>query len=300
MDIPSKKDMVVENVICIEDVKFTLMWDLGIVQRQIPGDGFYNKDYAVPIHSHNHYELFYADVPLDFIYEDGVHHYDESYLIVNPPGKKHVLRRGLRPHKLGINSSLAFTIKKIPVTSDIPLFDILTSLFKDGYAEKISPKAGEIINRFDRDQKDTVAHDRFKMSVMLHELIMMIINSSSKYVEYKNNANISDSNPTRAYKINMIISNLYRQDITIDSVAKKLKLSSRQISRIIRSQYDCTFKELITNRRMERASYLLLNSEKTVAEISGEVGYNTAKGFYKAFKNHYGCLPTEYRKNAHL
>jgi len=297
LDIPSKNDMVIENVICIEDVKFTLMWDLGVVELHLPKENyFYNKDYTVPIHFHNHYELFYTDVPLDFIYEDGVHHYDEGYLIVNPPGKRHVMRRRFRPPKLGINSTLSFIIKKIPVTSDIPLFDILTSLFKDGYAEKISPKAGEIINRFDRDQKDTVAHDRFKMSLMLHELIMMIINSSSKSVEYKNSVNISDSNATRAYKINMIISNLFSQDITIDSVANKLKLSSRQISRIIRSQYDCTFKELVTKRRMERASYLLLNSEKTVAEIAGEVGYNVSKGFYNAFKKYYGCLPTEYRK----
>lgn len=297
MDIPSKNDMVIENVICIEDVKFTLMWDLGVVELHLPKENyFYNKDYTVPIHFHNNYELIYSDIPSEVLYENETKSYSPGFLIIIPPGQKHVIRRSAHPRKSGINASMGFTIKKIPVTSDIPLFDILTSLFKDGYAEKISPKAGEIINRFDPDQKDTVAHDRFKMSLMLHELIMMIINSSSKPVEYKNSVNISDSNATRAYKITMIINNLFNQDITIDSVAKKMKLSSRQISRIIRSQYDCTFKELVTKRRMERASYLLLNSEKTVAEIAGEVGYNASKGFYNAFKKYYGCLPTEYRK----
>lgn len=112
MDIPSKNDMVIENVICIEDVKFTLMWDLGIVKRQIHGDGFYNKDYAIPIHFHNNYELLYSDIPSEVLYENETKSYSPGSLIIIPPGQKHVIRMSAHPRKSGVNTSLGFTIKK--------------------------------------------------------------------------------------------------------------------------------------------------------------------------------------------
>ena len=41
---------------------------------------------------------------------------------------------------------------------------------------------------------------------------------------------------------------------------------------------------------------LLAKTDYTVSEIARWVGYASLAGFYAAFKNQYGCLPTEYRK----
>ena len=40
----------------------------------------------------------------------------------------------------------------------------------------------------------------------------------------------------------------------------------------------------------------LAKTDYTVSEIAQWVGYASLAGFYAAFKNQYGCLPTEYRK----
>ncbi len=291
-----KEEIVVENTICIEDVKFTIMWDMGIVDLNIPRTGyFYNQNYTTPIHSHNHYEMTYSVNNLEIIYEDETQLYEPGTLVVVPPGKNHVQRRGPCAVR-GVNSCLQFCMQKLPVTSDVPLFDILTKILDNTYAQKCPKRALEIISSLDSDSDKNISDDKISVSLAFHELVSIIIKSASDKYEINPNKKISDSNSTRAYKIHMIISNNFIDDITIEYVAKKLGLSTRQITRIIKTVYGKTFKELIIERRMKLAAKLLLTTDKNITEIASSVGYNASKGFYNAFKGYYGCLPTEYRK----
>ena len=56
------------------------------------------------------------------------------------------------------------------------------------------------------------------------------------------------------------------------------------------------FHGLIISKRMELASNLLL-ADKTLSiiDVAMRSGYNSANGFYAAFKDYFGCLPNEYR-----
>ena len=48
--------------------------------------------------------------------------------------------------------------------------------------------------------------------------------------------------------------------------------------------------------RMERAAALLRETDLSVAEIAGQVGYESQSKFTAAFKETYGELPSEYRR----
>ena len=291
-----REEIVIENTVCIEDVKFTLLWDLGIIELNIPKDNyFYNKYYNVPLHSHEHYEMTYSCDEMELIYEDETRFYEGGYLLVTPPGKNHAQRRTPSFKGRG-NYTLQLCIKKLPVTSDIPLYDTLTKLFDKDYAFKCPIRAMEIIRILDRDTENSIADDKIAISLALHELVSIILKSAGKENKTKPNKKISDSNATRAYKIHMILSNCYREDISVEYIAKKLGLSTRQVSRIIKSVYGKTFKEILIEKRMKLAAKQLVETDQNITDIASSVGYNASKGFYNAFKEFYGCLPTEYRK----
>jgi len=48
--------------------------------------------------------------------------------------------------------------------------------------------------------------------------------------------------------------------------------------------------------RIEKAKELLETTDKTVYDISKEVGYNNEQSFYRNFKKFTGFTPIEYRK----
>lgn len=46
---------------------------------------------------------------------------------------------------------------------------------------------------------------------------------------------------------------------------------------------------------MEKAADYLRNTEQSVTEIAGKVGYNDANYFTRTFRKRYGISPREYR-----
>jgi two-component system response regulator YesN len=55
--------------------------------------------------------------------------------------------------------------------------------------------------------------------------------------------------------------------------------------------------DYIRERRIEKAKRLLKSTQKPVAQIAAEVGFQDANFFTRSFKKAVGLLPKEYRKN---
>ena len=60
--------------------------------------------------------------------------------------------------------------------------------------------------------------------------------------------------------------------------------------------YNCTVKEYLNSKRIEKAAQMLLMTELSMDEISREVGFNSAAYFSKLFKKYKGISPLKYRK----
>lgn len=127
-------------------------------------------------------------------------------------------------------------------------------------------------------------------------LFAVLVKSSELYSGRRNNDEIeSDSDVGRIYMLNRIFEKYYKSDITLDVVARKLHISKRQLSRIIKKQYGCTFKEKVTQFKMMDAANML-SGGASVAETTQFCGYSSASAFYNAFKRTYGMSPAEYRE----
>lgn len=99
--------------------------------------------------------------------------------------------------------------------------------------------------------------------------------------------------------IDIYISHHYSETIHLSDLADELHLCTRQITRIIRKEYDCSLSELVARRRLSTACMLLKHTELSVNAVAANVGYGDHETyFYSLFKKKYGMTPTQYRAQA--
>ena len=102
---------------------------------------------------------------------------------------------------------------------------------------------------------------------------------------------------TRSVLIDQFFNANYFLPAGEEKLASTLGVSRRQLDRILKKLYGKGFQEKVLEIRLEVACDLLLNSEKTVQEISEAVGYSTPSNFTAFFKNATGSTPTQYRRS---
>lgn len=85
------------------------------------------------------------------------------------------------------------------------------------------------------------------------------------------------------------------KNASLSSFASKNGFDVYTLSRIIKKQTGLTFKNLLENKRLNQACFLLNNTPLTIKEIALNVGYENISFFYKLFKRNYGILPKDYR-----
>ena len=87
------------------------------------------------------------------------------------------------------------------------------------------------------------------------------------------------------------------KDAKLLTIAKELKYSVVNLSKLIKNYSGKTFKEMLQEKRLDEAEKLILNTDIPVTEIIFSVGYENTNFFYKKFNEKYGVTPREYRLN---
>ena len=85
--------------------------------------------------------------------------------------------------------------------------------------------------------------------------------------------------------------------LTIEDVCKRYSCSRSHISHCFKKQTGYTFREYLTNVRLENAKSLLQYSGLTITEIAFSVGFNDSNYFSNVFKAQMGISPMKYRKS---
>jgi AraC-like DNA-binding protein len=93
----------------------------------------------------------------------------------------------------------------------------------------------------------------------------------------------------------VVVKRYYARQLTLETVAKALATSPRQLVRAYDQFGDRSFGEDLRRTRMEVASELLAKPAVPVADVARQVGYRQASHFARAFRNSYGVSPSVYR-----
>ena len=87
------------------------------------------------------------------------------------------------------------------------------------------------------------------------------------------------------------------EHITITELADMLGISSTSLKICFKGVYGDTINGYITNCKMQKSASLLKNTDKSVLEIAGIVGYNNGSKFAGAFRKVLNMSPNEYRNS---
>ena len=86
-----------------------------------------------------------------------------------------------------------------------------------------------------------------------------------------------------------------REEVSLDTMAKKLYMNPAYLSRLFKDEVGITFTHFLMKARIEKAKELLTGSYLKIYEISDQVGYKNEKYFSRIFKDFEGITPNEYR-----
>lgn len=86
------------------------------------------------------------------------------------------------------------------------------------------------------------------------------------------------------------------EDISLDTLAKKVGLSPIYISKMFKEKLGINYIDFLTECRIEKAKKLMSDPEKSIKEITFEVGYREPNYFSKVFKKMCSVSPKKYRQ----
>lgn len=92
----------------------------------------------------------------------------------------------------------------------------------------------------------------------------------------------------------MFIEEHYR-DGELSDLAEEMHYDLYWMSREIKKQSGRTYTELVQQKRLAQAAYLLTNTKMSVMDIGLAVGYENMSYFHRIFQARYGMTPRKYR-----
>jgi len=86
---------------------------------------------------------------------------------------------------------------------------------------------------------------------------------------------------------------------TIEELAKQYLINPTTLKILFKSVYGTSIAAHIREHRMQHAAKLLCETDLSIAQIAGRVGYDSQSRFSSAFRSYFGKLPKEYKNSPH-
>ncbi len=85
------------------------------------------------------------------------------------------------------------------------------------------------------------------------------------------------------------------EDLSLKTIADHIFVHPVYVSRVYKSETGELLSDYIIRKRMDKAAYLLKNTNQKIYEISSLLGYQNSNYFARTFKKQFGVTPIEYR-----
>lgn len=141
--------------------------------------------------------------------------------------------------------------------------------------------------------KESIAKRPYYQSMMYSELIKLfayLLRDHSNHV-FTDNAR---SKPDSFLPVLQYIQHSYT-NVTLHEICELYHYSPAHLSRLIKKYTGNTFSQIITNKKMQQAEYLLSYTQLSITNIAQELGYHDASHFSTIFKKYHNQSPVHYR-----
>ena len=103
----------------------------------------------------------------------------------------------------------------------------------------------------------------------------------------------------RILKVKNYINSHYMDELKLKTLAQLACMSETAFSRFFKLHTGRTVSDYIIDIRLGYASRMLVDTNKSIADICYLCGYNNLSNFNRVFKRKKGCAPTEFREYYH-
>ncbi|MEK8130466.1 response regulator [Paenibacillus filicis] len=126
---------------------------------------------------------------------------------------------------------------------------------------------------------------------LLAESGLLLDRMRQSYVEHYDQVE-----PDTIHQIKQYIVENSQEDMSLELIGQKVNLSPFYISKMFKEQLGINYIDFLTECRIERAKKLMGDPDKSLKEITFEIGYHDPNYFSKVFKKMCDVSPTEYRR----
>lgn len=250
-------------------------------------------------HTHNCYEFYYL-IEGDVIFSIGDKEYKmkPGSVIMLPPGMYHKSRPNSDPR----HRRILIYVKEDYIKTFTAISSDFMQCFNKHFVQLMKAQQKRIESLLDQLLNEFYRDDSNYDPVIIKSLVGLVFGYINRYIsENENFESVMQGESLPSGKIADAINHIntyYADDITLSSTAQALGINPSYLSRSFKISVGCNFSDYLTATRINRAAYLLLNTNKNVTEIAFEVGYNSSNHFCKTFRRMMGISPLKYRKMA--
>ncbi|WNQ13318.1 helix-turn-helix domain-containing protein [Paenibacillus aurantius] len=178
-------------------------------------------------------------------------------------------------------------------TEDVELLlSYLTRLLKrlvDGLPEESA--------RYGRETVLPAMKNGLTKAETISEILPVLIRSLKQLHRQYLEARESKSNHQLMSDIRTYIEENYENpDLSLNLISDTFSVNGKYFSQLFKEEFGMKFVDFLVNLRMEQAKRLLLETDLSLQEISGKVGYTHPISFGRTFKKMVGVTPGDFRK----
>ena len=119
--------------------------------------------------------------------------------------------------------------------------------------------------------------------------------------QYLGSSRMSRAKPLSSMEAEIItatiafINSHYKENLTLDDVADFAGFSRYYFSRTFKQQTGYSFKDYLSQKRLQVATDLLIRTNSSMRDVALESGFGSVATFNRIFREHKNCTPTQYR-----
>ena len=140
----------------------------------------------------------------------------------------------------------------------------------------------------------TLLHKRCNTSTLNQGTMGLLFMNLSSFATTLNQNDPNQYEQNLVFSVLKYIESHYKHG-TLEEISKEIRQPTYYVSRLLKKHTGSNFKELLQQKKLQQAAYLLSQTTLSAESVMGAVGYENSSYFYRKFREKYGCSPKEYR-----
>lgn len=236
----------------------------------------------VPPHLHNAIEFVYVtEGTLEFGVAEKLYHMEQGDFAIAFPEVIHhyqVFSQG---------KSKAIYVSALPSLSG-PFQEDMQKYCPENPVIKAKDVHADILNAI-----ETLKKEKAKNSIISQAYIQIMLARSMPKFKLIEKSNLGSGDIV--YQTVFYIAGHFKEEVTLDIMAKELGVSKYVLSRVFSSTFHRNFNQYLNEQRLNYACSLLEGTNQTIIDICLDAGFQSYRTFNRAFREKYRMTPREYR-----